>query len=351
MASIAGLDSNAILQIATTWGTAVAAGAGDKFAGEISPNFNVSELVARGIGSGAQMALNATIGNYIPTISLVGDLGYRNNWDKLCAAFMGTSGAPAEQNTGEGDYLHTITFNSTLNPKYLTLAYDDTSTTTAEFPTCAVQSFGIKTTSVPGYLEGNAELLAGIFNASSSTNTNATNASATWTEGTPELAAVAFDDDYWTNDQSGDALDSGDLYAITSFDLQLQRPQEIVPEIKGSAGNSAPVKSGAFAGTFNVTVKELADHAYYTLWAAFTTRKASVTVEGTQIAAGDNKAWSILLPSMQLITEPQYALTAEGTNTLSLAFKLLKAGSNPTGMSNTYPHFLVTNTLSTSLLA
>lgn len=352
MASITGAQTKAGVKIASTWGTAVACGVGNSFAGEISPSFNVSELTSRQIGSGAYMLSSATRGSVIPTVSLTADLGYRNNCDVLLAQFMGTSGAPTEVTAGQSDYKHVLTFNSTLNSKYVTLAFESSSATVMEFPTCAVQSIGIATTGVPGYLDFTAELLANTVELSSSVNTNATLATTTFTEGTPELVAVDLVDKFRTNAQSGAAVAGGDQYNITGFNLALSRPQEIIPEIKGSAGNSAPIASDLFEGTLSVDVKELADHAYYTIWSAETARKALIQIEGTTIGTGTAKSFSIYLPRMVLVTEPQYALTDQGTNALSMEFRLLKAATAPTGMTgSTYPYFEIVNTLSTSLLA
>jgi hypothetical protein len=351
MASITGAQTKAGLKIASTWGTAVACGAGNSLAAEISPNFNVNEITARQIGSGAYMLSSATRGNLIPTIGLTMDLGYRNNADVLLAQMMGTSAAPTETTVGQGDYLHRVLFNTTLNSKYVTLAYESSSSTTIEFPTCAVQSIGLASTSIPGYIDFTAELLAYGVELSSSTNTNATLANCTFSEGTPELVAVDFSDNFQTNDSSGGAVSSGNQYNITGFELSLSRPQEIIPEIKGSAGNSAPIGTDLFDGTFNVNVKELSDHAYYTIWSAETARKAKMLITGTQIGSGVSKSFAVYLPKMILVTEPQYALTDPGTNTLALNFRLLKASSNPTGMNSTYPYFEIVNALSTSFLA
>lgn len=352
MASITGAQTKAGVKIASTWGTAVACGAGNSFAGEISPSFNVSEITSRQIGSGAYMLSSATRGSVIPTVSLTADLGYRNNCDVLLAQFMGTSGAPTEVTAGQADYKHTVTFNSTLNAKYVTLAFESSSATVMEFPTCAVTSIGIATTGVPGYLDFTAELLANTVELSSATNTNATLANCTFTEGVPELVAVDLVDKFRTNNQSAAAVGSGDQYNITGFNLALNRPQEIIPEIKGSAGNSAPLGTDLFDGTLSVDVKELADHAYYTIWSAETARKALIEIEGTTIGTGTAKRFSIFLPRLVLVTEPQYALTDQGTNTLSMEFRLLKAATAPTGMTgSTYPYFEIVNGLSTSLLA
>ncbi|TXH14218.1 MAG: hypothetical protein E6R03_09690 [Hyphomicrobiaceae bacterium] len=351
MASISGSNTSAAVQVATTWGTGVAAGSGDRFSGEITVSANGTVLESRTIGSGAYMRSNFTRGAYIPTASLTADLGYRNNCDVLIAAFMGTAGAPTEVTASQADYKHTITFNSTLNAKYVSFGYTDTNSTSLEFPTAAVRSIGIRSTSVPGYVDFTAELLGSSIVFPGTTNTYAVVAATTFTEGTPELVAVALEDAYRTNAQSGGSIASGNLYSITGFDFSMTRPQDLIPEIKGSTGFSAPVSSGVAEGTFNITVKELADQAYYTVWLNETAQKASIDIQGTQIGSGTNKTFKLLLPRLLLVQEPQYAVTGDGVNTLGLNFNIAVAGSNPTGMTSTYPYFEITNGLSTSLLA
>lgn len=350
MASITGSSAKAGIKIASTWGTASECGAGNGLIAEITPNFNVSTLTARAIGSGLQMARTFTRGNFIPTISLVGDAGYHNNMAVILAQILGTSGAPSETTADQDDYLHTITFNSTLNAKYLTLAYQNSSATTLEFPTCAVRQFGLRTTTVPGYLEWSAELLAGTVNFTPASNNFADLNSVTVPDS--ELAAVDFDDTFWIDDHDGAAIDTNDQYNITGFDFSLTRPQEIIPEIKGSAGNSAPVASGLAEATFNINVKELADATYYTVWSAQTVKKGLFAVSGTTIGSGTAKSIKLYIPNLVLVTEPQNSLTDPGTNALALSFNVAAPASTVTGMGGSvYPYFEITNGLSTSLLA
>lgn len=351
MASITGAQSRAGVKIASTWGTAVACGAGNSLSAEITPNFNVSEITARQIGSGNYMLNNVARGSIIPTVSLTADMGYRNNCDVLLAQFMGTAAAPSELNLGEGDYFHEIFFNPLLNQKYVTIAFETASANVMEFPTCAVNSITIASTQIPGYIDFSAELIASGVELNSATNTNATLLNCDYDEGTPELVAVDYSDTYQTNDQSDGQVAGGDQYNITGFNLAMSRPQEVIPEIRGQAGNPAPIGTDLFDTTFNVNVKELVDHTYYSIWSAETARKAALVIEGTQIGAGNNKALKIYIPRMVLVTEPQYALTDQGTNTLALNFRVLKAATDPSGMSSSYPYFEIINTLSTSLLA
>jgi hypothetical protein len=330
----------------------VASGAGDRFAGEITVNFNENILESRTIGSGLVMRQNFTRGSFIPTVSLTADLGYRNNCDTLIAAFMGTSAAPTQVTVGQGDYKHTITLNSTLNAKYVSFGYTDTDSTSLEIPTASVRSIGISTQSVPGYLDFTAELLGNNVVTPGVTNTYAAIVATTNSESSGvELVACAFEDAFRTNAQSGGSIATGNLYSITGFDFQMTRPQDIIPEIKGSTGLSAPVGSGVANGTFSITVKELADQAYYTVWSAETAQKASIDIQGTQIGTGTNKTFKLLLPRLLLVSAPQYAVTTDGTNTLSLNYNIAAATTNPTGMTSLYPYFEITNTLATSLLA
>lgn len=349
MASITGSQANAAVKVASTWGTEVATGAGNKLVAEISQSLNAQILNARTLGSGQQMLQNATRGGIQPTVTITMDVGYRNNFDVLLAVLMGTSGAPAEVTGGQADYKHTITFNSTLNAKYVTVAYESSSTTTIVFPTCAVRSVTIRTTQIPGYLEASFELLANDISFSSATNPNATIAATTQTD--TDLAAVMFDDDFWLDTRGSAALASGDQYNLTSYELTLTRPQEFVGEIKGASGNGTPRASGDFEGSLTVGVKELADHALFTAWNAETEYKSKFLVEGTQIGTGTNKSIAIYLPCMKLVQEPQYSLVENGINAVTATYTLLKPTAAPTGMASAYPYFEITNGLATSLLA
>lgn len=349
MASKAGSLISAGVQIATTWGTPVATGAGDKLVAEITHSTNDTELQARAVGSGNYMVTSATRGNTKPTVNIVMDAGYRNNFDTLLAQFMGTSAAPAEVTGGQADYLHTITFNTSLNAKYVTVAYESSTAKVHEFPTCGVRRVVISTPNVPGYVQGEFELVADSLALSTATNTNAVLQAATLTD--TELMAVAFEDDFWIDTEGSGALASGDQLNITGYTLTLERPQDSANEIKGSSGNGSPIPTDLFSGTLAITLKELADHTWYDVWAAESAYKCRFTVEGSTIGSGTNKSLNVYIPRMQLISGPDYSVTQPGVNPVTYTFRISKASANPTGMSSTYPYFTITNGLSTSLLA
>lgn len=349
MASKSGMAAYAIYQISSTWGTAVAGGAGDKLEAEISPNFNVEELTGREIGSGNFLTTYTTKGNLKPTVDITADGKYRSPIWNMVAQAMGTAGAPTEQTAGQGDYKHTITLNTTRNAKYGTLSFEDSSATVLEFPSTTVTSLEFDIQDAPGILDFKATLLANDATLTTAVNTNAVLQAATSLDS--ERVAFDFADTFQINANTGGSLSSGDNLAITGYNLKLDFPQSLIGEIKGSSGNGAPILDGLMSGTLTITLKEQADHTYHTIWSAETAQKSKLNIQGTQIGTGVNKAVTIYIPKMLLIQEPQYALTSEGTNPLTMTFKIILATSNPTGMSSPYPYFEVINGQSTTLLA
>lgn len=352
MAQQSGAQQSAIVQVAATHGTAVAGGAGDKYAGNIDITHDPAVLASNQIGTGNQMAEDATPGDAPVSVPLSGDATYANAFPKILAAFMGTAPAPTEQTASEGDYKHPITFNTTRNATPLTVARESSTTTTEEVPSAYVQSIGISTPSVPGRLQFNAQLVGDRVVPDSATNTNAVIVAATLEEAMPTSSIIVRGlSEFRINAQGGDALDSGDILAITNFDLQLSQGLELVGEIKGAAGLAAPDVTDLFAGTLTVTLKGNSDNTWLTAQQSETLYKAQFLVEGLQINAGDPRSFSAFFPLMKIITKPSHPTSSPGRNPLTITFQLLKANANPTGMSSTYPYFEIVNTRTTSLLA
>lgn len=349
MAKLSGANTNAIIQVASTFGTAVDGGAGDKAPFQITPNFGVDELTVQQIGTGVTFEDFAARGNFKPTLSLSGDAGYANTMDFIIAAMFGTASISSELTASQGDYRHTITWNTTSNQKYLTCAYESSTTTVIEYPSCSVTSISLNADEAPGILQFSAEMIANNAVITSTTNTNADLQAATIHD--RERIAFGFDDLFRINTASGSTLSGSDNVAITSFALTLNRPQDMIGEIRGSAGNSAPIDTDISTGTLTVTLKELADHTWFTIWSAETPQKATLNIQGTQIGSGQNRAITIYLPRLVLVQEPDYAITSAGVNPVTLTFKIIAASSNPSGMSSTYPYFEIINTRTAALLA
>jgi hypothetical protein len=352
MTAIKGTDVIAGYKIATTWGTAVACGAGNKLVAEIAEAQNGQQLNTIQIGSGFNMVDDVILGNTLPTVNLTMDCRYDGYFPVILSQFMGTSGSPGTEGTpAQGDYTHPITFNTSLNAKYGTLAILDSSGTVREYPTTATRSITIATNGVPGYLRATAELVSNTLSITSSTNTYSTMANVTLP--TTKLVDVASADYFYINARSGGAVSGSDKLAITSFSMTLTRPQEVLPEINATAGNSTPISTGlGLEGTVTVTLRNQADQTYWTAWSAGTVYKAKFNIEGAAIGTGQNRQFAVFMPGLKLVQEPQHPINTEGDLPVTLTFQMVKPdASNPTGMSDTYPYFSIIDTTSTSFLA
>lgn len=352
MARITGAQTKAIYrngQVATAFGTAVAGSTGDRIRASITPSLSAKELSRNPIGAGLLMIDNIIPGRVTPTVKLEMDLGYRNGADQIAAQFFSTTAAPVEQTASQADYMHRMTMNTTANAIYGTLAYEMTDSYVAEFPSCAVTSITTSFSEASEIVKFSADLLGNEFKTNSSTNTNATIASATYAD--TECTIVNFEDRFWIGASSGAALNSSNQLNILSYTRTLTRPQKISGLIKGSTGNPAPLVDEIATGTLSVTLEALPDLTYFTAWTAETVYKCRMNIEGTQIGSGVNKAWNEFCPYMKLIQAPVYNITDGGFNSVTLNFVLLEGSTNPTGMNSPSPYLEVINGRSTNYIS
>lgn len=352
MAEKSGANSSAGLTVnsaATAWGTAGSLSTGDSCQAAYTPSQSVSELTSSPIGTGNQMDVDSQAGAVEYGFSLSGEATYQSGLDRVMAPFFGTSGTPSEQNVGEGDYLHTMTFNSTWNSNYNTYGIESSTTTTHEYASAACTSLSLSSSSVKSYLTWNASFVADDIILTSPTNNNAALQATTIAD--DEKIVVSSTDEFWLNAQAGGALSSSDRVAITDYTLTLNKPQETAKEVKGAAGNGEPVQTGLLEGTLSITLRKSEDNTYYTAWDAGTEYKCLFQSIGTQIASGDNKSITLYVPRMKLINAPDFNNADVGINPLQLTFKILAASSNPTGMSSTLPYAGLLNERSTAYLS
>lgn len=333
---------------ATAYNTAVAASTGDRIRGAMSPSINSKELVKQTLGSGLTMQDDIIPGRVTPVVTLTGDVGYQTGVDKIAAQFFSTCSAPAEQTGSQSDYLTRMTMNATANNIYGTFAYETSSSTVIELPSCACRTFSTSFDEASSIMQFSAELLGSSVQLSTSTNTNAVIGAATFAD--TECVVVTEAADFWINAQSGGALSSSDQFNILSYNRTLTRPQDFKALAKGSAGNAAPVAEEIVTGTLTITLDALDNHTYFTAWNAETTYKCRLGVEGTQIGTGDNKTWAEYCPRLKLVQAPQYAISSNGYNTVTLAFVIMEAASTPTGMDSALPYLELTNGQSTNYI-
>ena len=348
MASITGAATDAILKIGSTYGTATTGGAQDKLAFTgLTQSLGESVLEAIQLGSGVIMSKDATKGAIAPSVQVDMLVGPRNLADLIFFQFFQVAPATVEETGGQGDYRHRLTFTQAIS-YWLTLAFDADTANVIEYPSCAVRRITLAVNTVPGYLTLSAEMLANTRVISSTTNDASELAAATVPTDT-ELFAVAFEDDFQLNAQSGGALSTSDQVNITSYSLTLERPMEFVGEIRNATGNSQAIATDLLKGTLTIGLKEKADQTWFTANDAETAYKSKLIVEGTQIAAGGNRAIRVFIPRMKLIQSPEYNLTDPGVNPMTLTFQLFGAESAPTGMDSVYPYVEFVNTRSSVL--
>ncbi len=353
MASKRGADINVGIKVGTTHGTAVACGAGDKLVlgidGSLSWDFAPTILDHGGIGSGLSMKKATYAVGELPTVSINSfTCGYNNNFAEMLALFMGVSGAPTEVTTGEGDYKHVITYSSAVK-KFATIASEMTDSATIEFPSCYPTSVTITTGDPNNFLKADFEFIANQKVLNSSTNTNATLANTTVLS--ESLIIHNQGDIFRINAQAGGALSSGDKANITSLTFTMTDAKEPTMEFKGSDSNGIPDRTELFSAQLVVTFKSLDDMTWFTAYTAGTEYKSDFDIQGSQIGAGTNETFKLLIPRMKVVNAPEYGLEEIGENDLTVTFDCLVASSNPTGMTSKYPYFEVTNTTTTSLLA
>jgi hypothetical protein len=348
MTSITGFALKQGVKKATTWGTAVAAGSGNGLAAKIAKSLSPTTFQPLQIGTGNAFSSKQTIGAIRPQVTLSGDVGYNNNFPLLLSAFMGTEAVGAEITAGQGDYKHTLTFNTTRNGTILSYGYQDSGATSIEMPTGVVQSVTIKTSNIPGIINWTAVLFGNNIIAGV-TNTFTTLNSCTITDA--EVTDCDYSDLWEINAQSGAGLLSSDAQAITSWELQLTQPMSFVDEIKGVSGLNPPRIDNLANAKLTLGLKDNVDQTWLSAFTAQTTYKGKLSLSGTQIGTGSNKTFNAILPSLQLTSEPKADIQSEANNPVQLVFECVKATANPTGMTSTYPYFEIINNLITSFIA
>lgn len=351
MAIISGKEAKLGLVSTSAWGTETEV---DKLLAFDSFNFGVSHSVLESAsvnGLNQIMAEDLERGATTITPSVTLKLRSGGNWEYLLAQFMGTAGAPSEQNNPQGDYLHTLTLNTSANPQYLSLCVKDASATTFTYPSVAVTGVNIGFSEVPGVLLATFTMIADAIDLSSSTNTvsimNALSAPTT------APLVVDADDELLVNAQSGGALsNSTDCVSHIAFSIDLQRPQQSFNEVKCAPGNAEPSETGLFTCAINITERGQSDHTIIQRGIDGDYIKLSFDNQSTtQIGSGDYHQFKVKVPKAKIVEEPSYDITGPGFNQISYKYDGLVAASNPTEFSSTYPYFELINEISTDLLA
>lgn len=334
---------------ATAWGTAGSVTTGDRCQAQFTQNTSGTRLDSSPIGTGNQMFTDSQLGNIAYGFSLTGEATYQSGLDRIMAQFFGTSGAPTEVTVGQGDFRHRMTMNSTWNTNLCTYAIESSAANVLEYPSCVFTNLSLAVTQPRSFVQFTASAVANNIILTGWTNNNAAIAASTIADN--EKMVVGQEDNFWINAQGGGALSGSNLLAITDYTININKPSISPSEIKGSAGNSRPVGEDLITATLTITLRGNADNTYFTAWNAGTEYKSLFRVEGSQIGTGSNKSLTVYVPRMKLLEIPDYNVTENGTNPLTLTFEILAASANPTGMNSTLPYVELVNARSTAYLS
>lgn len=351
MAIISGKQTILGFASTATWGTEVQAAtllAFDTFDPGIS-HTTIESSSTNGLNQVMLDDMERGATTYRPSITM--KMRSNAKWEYLLAQIMGTSAAPTEVTGGQADYKHTITVNTSANPKYFSLAWLSSSATVLAFPSIAVTKATLTIPNPPGVATWRFDMIADSILRSTSTTSVAELQALTAPATAPLI--VDQDDEFLVNAASGAGLSSGtDCVSVRALTFTIERPQDSLAEIKCATGNASPTDNGLINATLDVTAKGLEDHTVLAAGDAGDVKKLSVYIDSeTQIGSGTVHSFKLFVPRAKIIQEPTYPITSPGFNPLSYQYQCLKASANPTGMTSTYPYFEIVNTTSTSLLA
>lgn len=333
---------------ATTWGTAVAAGAGNKYEGQVSWDEAAEALRDNPIGSGADMDNSSLRGATAPTATLTGKARYEGAGFDMACRFFHADSMIASNPAGFGT--HSIMFDGVRTKSYTSLAFDAAQGSVIELGTCMVTSLQYDYSGFPNYVEETIELLGDAVNYSSSTNTTSTLNNVT--VATTQRVIAKPEHKFRINVYADSALADGNKQNITRATVRYSYPLEMVREMKNAAGNGIPRASGdpPFETTLTLEYRSMDDHQFSVFKAAQSNilYKADMIVTGDLITGAIPYTQRLLFPCLQVVEDPQWDLQNSGENAPTITFKALHASAIPSGMLSRYPHMVYINSVLTS---
>lgn len=321
-----------------------------KICAQITPEFTASELEFDTVGCGGNSGFGtqAAIENREFRVTLSGDVGFSNGFDRLMAQFMGASSAPVEQNVGQGDYLHVLSFAPTANAHFGTLAWETSDDDVIEMKSTYTETINISMAGVGEPIRYTATLVSNDIEVDSgaAVNNNADLQSLTFNDSSLIVPKCEhfFAIKPMLDDGTDIALAPADIVPIISYELEMETPLEVINEMTGGACNS-PTQSGSRSGTLTVTFKEHKenDELSYVDWLSGTYYQCLINWTGDTIGSGDPRGLTIRCPKMILIEAPDYQITDPGFNQYTLVFRLLDSENTIPGFTSNSVEVALTN--------
>lgn len=343
-----GSDTHLAITLSSTFDTIQAPGTGHKVAVDgITHGKGLTELSENPIGSGNSMQSDTATGDYNPTVSLTKTARTLDQGNALLSAFYGVETVA----TGtSGAYNHSMTHNANSITAYVNLGFTPDSANAIQYKNGVVTK--IETVLNPNdFVKTSYELLFTDQNITGDAGivfTAANLAASTEVSGRKNL--IARPSHYVRmNAQAGSALVNGDALNIVNCVITETKGRELVGEIRGAAGYSAPRVTGDIPYQVEValTFKNLADLTYYTAVNAGTEYKLDAIIQGDLIGGSTYNEYQINIPRLVIVTDPDFNPANAGDNELTIRLRSLVAASVPSGMFSVYPHRRIANTRST----
>lgn len=336
------------LKKASTWRTPVACGANDGIL-ILSESFRQTLEHLDDDSAGLAFIQRTDPGKKNVSGGMEGYLRYEG-LDVLLALIMGTAGTPSQQGATAA-YTNSYVMADSLLGLFATLTMLKKSDKVFEYPTVKYNAL-IISGEMNAPLKWRVEGIPNIQDLASSTNTTVTMASVTYPDKGNRVIMNA-DSHFWLNDESGDALDSGDAISPNSFELSIRRPME-ADHVAGHDDVDEPIDEGfpEISLTLNFPRYNDANGAFFADWETYTRKKMEIYFKGALIEDTYYYEHKISLPNLKVV-DPEAAISGPGKIPFSLSFKVLGTDSAPTGMTGITKPFQidVQNTRTTDPLA
>lgn len=148
----------------------------------------------------------------------------------------------------------------------------------------------------------------------------------------------------WINAQAGADFGNGDKIHPNGISLEPSQGYKALPVTAGYEGISEHQSSDApeFAITLNFPQKDTTNDDFLTSFSAGTKYKMRIKMEGSTISGKTSKyTFQLDFPDLYVIEAPKYE--QETPEPVTVKFGILRAASNPTGMTNVLPYASLIN--------
>lgn len=327
-----GVTAAAIAQ-GSTWGTAVAVGAGDGIR-------ILTESIVGGPASLPRETIGLQWGDVFDVASeehqgpMTGNLYYGANCGLLLAMIFGTSGSPTQTPPSTGtSYLHVVTLADALADFVTLCIAKRPSQKWWEYSSAMAAELRIRGEG-NGRVTWELALIPANLDRNSSTNTTTETDAVT----VPSIeGAVRFKDGLFRiNAQAGSALASPtDDIDIASFELVVRRDLSRDFLADGTTFVAQPCEQGPCEVMLTVSTRSYDAETWKAAWAAGTEYKADLKFTGTGLdgGSGADPYYEFEFPRLVVAEDPQASIGGRGRITHTVSFKGIKAASAPSGMT------------------